>query len=348
MQTTLEKLRQHRKMLLILPPLILVMALAAFWGYRQMNKPKAVVESKGINASLPSPDLKRAQPKDKMDAYDQQKRDSARQRSSGALADLGWDTAGRKLPVTDPERNAAANEQAIKQRLVQIRTQLAKPPVNTPPVSVTPENEQLTRLEKLLKEKQQSAAPDPQMAQLNTMLDKIAAIQNPALAVKVPVSSPVVRDTAFKAILALIDGNQKVAPGGVVRLKLRDTLRLAGLLLPKGQSLFGACSVMNQRLLLEIKNIRLGSAIIPVSLTVFGLDGLPGINAPEAELGEAAGSGTANALDNMQFFSMDQSIGTQAATAGITAAKGLLGKKAREIRVKLHNNEAVLLRINKN
>ncbi len=262
------------------------------------------------------------------------------------MADLGWDTVGRKVPVPDPGHSAAANEQAINQRLAQIRTQLAKPPVTPPPVPVTPENEQLARLEKLLKEKQQNTALDPQMAQLNTMLDKIAQIQNPALAVR-PVSNvPAVKDTAFKAIPALIDGTQKVAPGGVVKLKLKDTLRIAGLLLPRGQALFGACSVMNQRLLLEIKNIRLGSAIIPVSLTVFGLDGLPGIDAPEAELGEAAGGGTANALDNMQFLSMDQSLGTQAATAGISAAKVLLGKKVRKIRVKLHNGETVLLRDN--
>lgn len=332
-------------MLLILPPLILVMALAAFWGYRQMNPPKTVVDSKGLNASLPSPDLKRPQPKDKMDAYDQQKRDSARQHS-GSLANLGWDTVVQNSGPLHGKAQADANELAINQRLSQIRTQLAKPQVSSAPVAVNPDNEQLARLEKLLKEKQNSSAPDPQMAQLNTMLDKIAQIQNPALAVKPAVKLPAEKDTAFKAIPALIDGTQKVAPGGVVRLKLKDTLRIAGLLLPKGQQLFGACSVMNQRLLLEIKNIRLGNAIIPVSLTVFGLDGLPGINAPEAELGEAAGSGTANALDNMQFLSMDQSLGTQAATAGISAAKGLLGKKVRKIRVKLHNGETVLLRDN--
>jgi hypothetical protein len=48
----------------------------------------------------------------------------------------------------------------------------------------------------------------------------------------------------------------------------------------------------------------------------------------------------------MQFLSMDQSLGTQAATAGISAAKGLIGKKVRKIRVKLHNGETVLLRDN--
>jgi hypothetical protein len=49
----------------------------------------------------------------------------------------------------------------------------------------------------------------------------------------------------------------------------------------------------------------------------------------------------------MQFLSMDNSLSTQAATAGISAAKGLLGKKVRKIRVKLKGGQTVLLRVNK-
>ena len=92
----------------------------------------------------------------------------------------------------------------------------------------------------------------------------------------------------------------------------------------------------------------MGTAIIPVNLTVFSLDGMAGIPAPEAELSEAAGGGTVNALAGMQFLSADYSLGTQAAAAGISAAKGLLGKKVRRIRVKLHGGQTVLLRVNHN
>ncbi|MFD0792028.1 conjugative transposon protein TraM [Mucilaginibacter litoreus] len=116
----------------------------------------------------------------------------------------------------------------------------------------------------------------------------------------------------------------------------------------KGQSLSGSCSVTNQRLLLEIRNIRIGTSIMPVNLTVFSLDGMAGINAPEAELGEAAGNGAGGALSGMQFVSMDQSIGTQAASAGISAAKELFTKKVKKIRVRLKGGQQVLLRINRN
>jgi len=97
---------------------------------------------------------------------------------------------------------------------------------------------------------------------------------------------------------------------------------------------------------LDIKNIRLGNAIIPVDLSVFSLDGLLGIDAPEAELGETAGNGVGNGVQSMQFLGMDQSLGIQAAGAGIDAAKGLLNKKVKRIKVKLKDGQRILLRNN--
>ena len=89
-----------------------------------------------------------------------------------------------------------------------------------------------------------------------------------------------------------------------------------------------------------------GKLILPADLTVFSLDGMPGIPAPEAELSGAAGDGANSAVENMQFLSMDQSLGSQAAAGGINAAKELFGKKVKKIKVKLQDNFAVLLRDN--
>jgi conjugative transposon TraM protein len=172
-------------------------------------------------------------------------------------------------------------------------------------------------------------------------------IQNPSLVKDEPKQKEkVASDSAFSAIPAIIDGDQKVPPGGIVKLRLKDSITIRGITFPKGQSLSGLCAITNQRLLLDIKNIRLGNTIIPVNLTVFSLDGLVGIDAPKAELAGAAGDGASSALTNMQFLSMDQSLSTQAATAGISAAKGLLSKKVKKIRVKLKGDQTVLLRNN--
>jgi hypothetical protein len=247
------------------------------------------------------------------------------------------------------------NAAQISQKLAQIKEQMARPPepvVRQPPIS--PANNSpavnsadIDRLEKLAQGMKSEQADDPQMKQLAGMMDKILQIQHPDL-VSQQLKQEVKKepDSAFKAIPAIIDGNQKVAPGGVVRLRLSDTLRIGGLSVPKGQLLFGACTVTNQRMLLDIKNIRIGNAIIPVDLSVFSLDGMPGINAPEAELGQVAANGTDNVLQNMEFLPMDQSISIQAAGAGINAAKSLIGKKVKRIKVKLKDGQHILLRNN--
>ena len=353
--TTQEE--RKRKMLFFLPLLVLPFLALGFYalgGGKGDVEAQTASVGKGINTQLPDAKFQKSKATDKMVLYEQAQRDSAAGKSksaAGAFAALGWDSSKYNHPVAAPANSALDNEVKIKERLAQINKQISQPaPISKPPVA---DNEastrpaDLERLETMLKQKQQISEPDPQMQQLNTMLDKIMQIQNPAVVKDNPqAAKTAVKDTAFKAIPAVIDGNQKVAPGGVVKLRLQDTIRINGLVIPKGQTVFGSCAVTNQRLLLDIRNIRLGTAIIPVNFTVFSLDGMAGIAAPEAELGEAAGSGANGALENMQFLSADYSLGTQAATAGISAAKSLLGKKVRKIRVKLKGGESVLLRIN--
>ena len=349
---------RKRKMLLILPLLLLPFLALAFYalGGGKGNLANGNQQiSKGLNTTLPGAQLKNEKAQDKMALYDKAMRDSAsaKSRASGnAFAALGWDTSRQgQTNKSLPAHSAQFNETKINQKLAEINRQISQPePVAHYPNNYSNTNSaspDLDRMEKLIKSKERGNTPDPEMKQLNTMLDKIMQIQNPGLAKAKQTDKPVSKDSAFKAIPAMIDGNQKVMNGGVVKLRLQDTIRINGVTFPKGQSLSGSCTVTNQRLLLDIKNIRLGTSILPVNLTVFSLDGMQGINAPEAELGGAAGDGANGALENMEFLSMDQSVSTQAATAGINAAKGLLGKKVKKIRIKLKGGVTVLLRNNK-
>ncbi|MHB8205921.1 conjugative transposon protein TraM [Mucilaginibacter sp.] len=352
------KEERKRKMLLFLPLLLLPFLALGFYalgGCKGDGQSQNQWVSKGINLSLPGAKVSNRQPQDKMTLYNKAQRDSASANSSrnnNAFAAMGWDTTGySKQQKSSVTNSAQANEARISQKLAEINKQISQPtPVTHFPdayAAANPPSPDMGKLEKLLRQKQQGNTPDPEMQQLSGMLDKIMAIQNPGLAQqKAKQEKPVVKDSAFKAIQAVIEGNQKVAQGGVVRLRLLDTLRWKGLLIPKNQLLFGSCNITNQRLLLDIKNIRLGKDIIPVDLTVFSLDGMAGINAPEAELAGAAGNGTDNALQSMEFLPMDQTLSTEAAGAGIEAAKGLIGKKVKRIKVKLKNGYPVLLRNN--
>ncbi|WP_113638518.1 conjugative transposon protein TraM [Nubsella zeaxanthinifaciens] len=347
-----KKKRDKRKLLLVLPLLVIPFLALGFYALGGGGG-NAAANSEGlgagINTSLPDASFKgKEEPKDKMGFYRQAERDS-----SGNKDDNGIKAVADRLGFAGQEEDPQTR--AINEKLKALNVEMTRPaPVagyagaanGTRPQPASMKGD-VDRLEALMKTMQSGGkGDDPEMAQLASMMDKIIAIQNPNLVQEQLKQLPVVPDSAFRAIPAVIEGNQKVAQGAVVKLRLTDTLRIKNILVPKNQLLFGACNITNQRLLLNIRHIRLGSSIIPVDLSVFSLDGLIGIDAPEAELGEAAGNGASSALQGMQLLTMEQSLGVQAAGAGIDAAKNLLSRKVKRIRVKLKGGQQVLLRNN--
>jgi hypothetical protein len=357
-----------RKALLFLPLLVLPLLTLGFANFHHAPKGQATeTQSHGLNASVPGAKFdKHEKTGNKMSFYDQVKQDSIHQQSTNsnpALQQFGFKPdAPRKVAATNmgntalPTTYTDPNVVKINQKLADINKQISQPQaLNGPVMNAVNTNKpmqdkemaaQISKLETLMKSMNSSQGNDPQMQQLSKMLEQIQEIQHPELVKPTVKQTQASADSLFKAIPATIDGNQKVLQGGIVKLKLNDTIRVKGLLIPKGQLFFGNATITNQRLLLEIKNIRMGNAIIPVNLVVYSLDGLPGINAPEAELAGAAGSGADNAISNMEFLSMDQSLATQAAAGGITAAKGLFSKKVRKVKVHLKNGYPILLRDN--
>ncbi|MES2458886.1 MAG: conjugative transposon protein TraM [Bacteroidota bacterium] len=342
---------KQRKFLMVLPLLILPFATLAFWalGGGMGTSVETVAVSKGLNLALPDADVKSEKPVDKMNLYDQAQRalkDSAEAVGNNVIAGDG------RLFRPDP------SEIAIQTRLAQINAQVNAKPVApaygsgsnvTTPAADPAVSADVAKLEAMMKNMQQSGnGDDPEMKQLNSMMDKILAIQNPGL-VKQQAKSTVATspDSLFKAIPAEIAGSLKAVEGSVIELRLLDSIVLNGQLFPKGHSIFGIASFSNQRISLEIKNIRLGNQIIPVSLTVFDKrDGMIGINAPEALLTDAVNGGADDAIRSMQLMSIDQSIGTQVAGAGLEAAKGLFSKKIKRVKQKLSAGYPLLLRDN--
>jgi hypothetical protein len=368
METTL-KTHRTRKALLLLPLFFIPILAFAFWTLHQTSASQSPAQSQGLNTNLPGAKFdKHAKPGDKMSFYDQAKQDSARAKSNNnnpLLKELGFNkdklvtndlsTPASRSPLTSSYTDPTVTR--INQKLAAINKQISQPqPTDynaiNPATASRPAQDkataaQIAKLELMMKSMNASQGSDPQMQQLTKMLAQIQEIQHPELA-KPTIKNPQPNaDSAFKAIPATIDGNQKVLQGGIVKLLLNDTIRIKGKLLPKGQLLFGNANITNQRLLLEIKNIRIGNAIIPVSLSVYSPDGLLGINAPDAEIAGAAGDGANNAMESMQFLAMDQNLATQAAAGGISAAKGLFSKKVRRVKVKLKGGSPVLLKINR-
>lgn len=343
-----QQQRNTRKLLLVLPVLVLPFLALGFYalgGGKGDPSAQGLNAKQGINTRLPDAQFKKNDPQDKLSLYNLAGKNAGDERDSLPASVTGQGFGSGNVP--DP------NEQRINEKLAQISREVSQPvPATTGPAKpavLKPEmSGDVDRLEKLMHTMQEKKGDDPEMAQLTGMLDKILMIQNPDLVpqstVRPPAAAP---DSLFKAIPAIIVDNQKAVQGATIKLRLQDSLIINGQVIPKGHDIFGICRITNQRLLLDIKNIRLGTSIIPVDLSVYSLDGMPGLYAPEAELADAAGSGADDAVRSIGMSGMDQTIATQVAGAGLDAAKSLFSKKIKRIKVKLEAGRAVLLRNNK-
>lgn len=146
------------------------------------------------------------------------------------------------------------------------------------------------------------------------------------------------------AIHAIIHDSQELVEGATVRIRLLNDIQILGKHIPKDQFITGVCAINGERLTIDISSIRTGNSLLPVSLTVYDLDGLEGIYIPGAITRDASKQASDNALQNMQIMSLDPSLGAQAAAAGVEAAKGLLSKKAKLIKVTVKAGYQILLR----
>lgn len=340
--------KDKRKQLLIIPLLIIPFLALAFYamGGGKGFDADLHTDHREINAELPDAAFKKEEPTDKMGFYRQSENDSSHLKGDTSLNAINVRLAGSR------------NEQdirtdAINQKLEALKQELNRPeePVKNPisshsgSISETSMKNDVDRLEALMKTMQSEKEEDPEMQQLSGLMDKIIAIQNPKLA-RQKFQQTTSLDSQFRATPAIIVDNQKVVQGATVKIRLQDTLRIAGILVPKGHELFGFCRITNQRLLLDIKNIRLGTSIIPVDLSVYSLDGMIGIDAPEAMLTGALNSGTDDAVRSVGLGGFDQTVATQVAGAGIDAARQMISRKVRNVKVKLKSGHAVLLRNN--
>jgi conjugative transposon TraM protein len=153
-------------------------------------------------------------------------------------------------------------------------------------------------------------------------------------------------DHDSSTILAVIHGDQLIHDGGKARLRLLQNIFVGKILVPKDNFIYGICSIGNERVNIHIDNITVGNNIYPIHLMAFGSDGMEGIDVPGA-IGQQAGKeGLNQALQNIELFNADPSIGTQAAAASVQTVKSLMSRKVRQVSATLKSGQTVLLKNN--
>ncbi|MDN3588135.1 conjugative transposon protein TraM [Pedobacter aquatilis] len=347
---TKTKTRDKRKILLVLPLLVMpFLALAFYAGGGGRASFRGAVASKGINTALPDANFKPEGPLDKMGLYAKGEKDSSwsggisglteKMGFGGRMEDEKTAEINLKLEALNKEINAAPTDiGGSKGSAASTASKNGRDDISA----------DVDRLELLMKSMKADKGGDPEMEQMNSMLEKLLDIQNPAR-VQQKLVSKIYGDGAereFLAVPAEIADGGKVVQGSTVKLRLLDSVVLKNIVVPKGHLVFGLCRLVNQRLLLDIKSIRLRELIIPVELTMYSMDGMPGLEARDAVFGDVASGGAVDAVGGISVYGMDGVAG-QVAGAGLDAAKSLFSRKVRVVRVKLKSGEKVLLRNNR-
>lgn len=421
------KFIRERKFYTVLPVLVLPFLTLLFWalGGGKVEDTGAAQTPAGFNFNLPEAYLADKPALDKLGFYEQAKKDSLRLaeliRNDPYYQESGIDGARKAdsskllgLPSRKPSNGGlnsspyspAADPQEAKvyQKLDQLTATLNAstdvPPSKAeeftssiPKNSVAANSEEMERLENMMRGMDGGSSEDPEMKELNEMLERILDIQHPervqerlkqtsrenkgqvfavsAGSTETPVSSldninsPGLNahssvtastggfysldDTGSEmpvqnTVEAVIHETQELVNGSTVKLRLVNDVFINGMLIPKDNFLYGMASLDGERLKVEINSLRYQNSLFPVALSVFDLDGLNGIHIPGAISRDAAKQSGDRAIQSIGMTSFDQSVGAQAASAGIELTRNLLSKKVRLIKVTVKAGYQVLLR----
>lgn len=427
MKTHSQKFLQQRRFYMVLPALVFPFITMIFWalGGGQGTPVKAETVKSGLNLSLPGAHFEKDDELwDKFSLYEQAKRDSLRYeearrndpyyvvsmlKSSADTVPGQANKLNTSLGEKDKYGQISKQEDLINRKLEQITRQITQPDQSTTKVTetarTTPQNasqppsedRDVARLEAMMQMMASPGEGDPEMQQIEGVLEKILDIQHPErVADKIKEQSQQHKQQVFpveampeednissmeysthtdstettnqedevfairnafygldeqlseasleNAIEAVIHDTQTIVAGSTVKMRLLSDVYINGQRIKKDQFVYGTCAISGERLTIGITSVRDEHSLFPVSLKVFDLDGLEGIYIPGAITRDAAKQATSQSIQDIQLSSLDNSLGVQAATAGIEAAKGLFSKKAKLIKITVKAGYQILLK----
>ncbi len=152
---------------------------------------------------------------------------------------------------------------------------------------------------------------------------------------------------AENIIPAMVDGAQTLISGEAVALRTTGDAMLGGTRVPYGTALSGKATLSGERLMISVNAIRIGSRVMPVALEVVDMDGMTGIRVKGSINRDVSKESADEAVGSMGLTTVDPSVAGQATAAGLQAAKNLLSRKIRLVRVGLPTGYQVLLRNSK-
>ncbi|WP_289058409.1 conjugative transposon protein TraM [uncultured Flavobacterium sp.] len=150
-------------------------------------------------------------------------------------------------------------------------------------------------------------------------------------------------DHPQNALGAVVHETQTIVNGSVIKLRLSTDITLQGTTIPKNTFLYGMAALKGERLEIKIENLQYHGSIFPVQLSVYDIDGIEGIYIPGAINRDVAKASADRSIQTLGLTGISDSWGAQAAGMGIEAAKSLMSKKVKLIKVAVKAGYKVLL-----
>jgi conjugative transposon TraM protein len=383
---TSKWIMRNKKRLLLIPLFFIPSLTLLVWLGREKEEKDPGVNS-GLNTSLPDATVKNEE-NNKWSLYERAERDSLNRRNNPT------DYSFPGLPSFEPIDSAPyvcdpsprldeppITEERVYQKIHKLQQQLEQTKKSGLVQTDGPKNslpDPSAVVDRLSLNNENRA--DPELEQLQGLMDKVLDIQHPERVkksvqkssaskvgfeevgcYKVPTSvlgKPEEKDGGHflgvetteallnngNSIPAAIHGTQRVVSGGIVRLRLLADISVAGIRVPKSSFVFGTASVRGERLLIEINTVRIDNNVLPLHLQAYDIDGLPGVPIGGILTDGALKSSADNSLQTINMGTLDPSLKAQAATAGIQAAKNLLHKRTKLQKLTLKKDHQVLLK----
>jgi conjugative transposon TraM protein len=371
-----QQFLKRRKFVTMVPLIVVPFMTVVFWllGGGSGGVVAAASVKPGLNTQLPDANMKTSSVLDKMSFYAMADKDSLKRSEQERMDPNYTDAVVEKATVGSRKLNTSINSpkpdrtEEINRKLKELRARINEPEVRKP---VAPPVE--------LDEPVQSVATrrvDPEMQEINNTLEKLLDIQHPervkerlfekkGIVYSVSVNSESgdgdffgkgdsIRSSFYFSgnaaanapgvISAIIHGAQVLQNGFVVKMRLLKDVFVNGSKIPAGSFVYGTASINEERLKVLVSSIQFEKNLFPVELVVYDLDGLEGIYIPGSAAREVVKQAGDQSLQSLGIVSMDQSLKAQAAAAGIGAAKSLLSKKVKQVRVTVKSNYIVLLK----
>lgn len=147
---------------------------------------------------------------------------------------------------------------------------------------------------------------------------------------------------------AVVAGDQTIANGQPVRLRLTEPMWVGNRLIPRNTTITGSGRLNGERLEIEISSIESEGSVYEVELQVFDTDGQEGINIPnsmESDALKEIGANMGNTVGSSINISTDAGaqIVSDVGRGLLNGVSQYLTKKVREVKVKLKANYRVML-----